>query len=173
MENLDFFFPDLNATSTREILLFDATPFSFLLRKVKKHYVVSFLDEKLQVHHQLIPQRQDSTIHQLYPNLSPREVFEFIRSKSIKWLYPVTQRPNILNAEIRNSQDCDICDCLNVGNKKAHKETHQIIFCQNCEGIIPKPSYGQHRFNCNSVMHQCNQCFFKTKRRTRLGRRLT
>ena len=48
MENLDYFFPNITTHQSREILLEDPIPFAFLIRQVKREYVVTFLDNNLE-----------------------------------------------------------------------------------------------------------------------------
>ena len=50
MEDLDYFFPDISTPRSREVLLGDdPIPFAFIVRKVEREYVVTYLDNKLDV----------------------------------------------------------------------------------------------------------------------------
>ena len=92
MENLDYFFDDITTNQSREILLEDPTPFSFLIRKVKREYVVTFLDNNLEFRDEKIPTRTDSLLRQHHHELqSPQDIFQYIRSNSCKWLHPVSR----------------------------------------------------------------------------------
>ena len=44
MNNHDFFFEGLGPSKTKEILLQENVPFSFIVRKIGREHVVSFLD---------------------------------------------------------------------------------------------------------------------------------
>ena len=47
MESLDFFFADITTPGSRNVLLADPKPFSFLVRKVKNEVVVLWLNQDL------------------------------------------------------------------------------------------------------------------------------
>ena len=101
MENLDYFFDDITTNQSREILLEDPTPFSFLIRKVKREYVVTFIDNNLEFRDEKIPTRTDSLLRQHHHELqSPQDIFQYIRSTSCKWLHPVSRHPVLIALKI-------------------------------------------------------------------------
>ena len=76
MENLDYFFPDITTHQSREILLEEPIPFAFLIRQVKREYVVTvtFLDNNLEFRDEKIPTRTDSFLRQHHHELqSPQD----------------------------------------------------------------------------------------------------
>ena len=73
LENLDYFFPDISTPQSREILLLDAIPFSILVRKVRRDYVVSYLGNKCQVRDERLPTRLDTTLRLHRPHLNTQE----------------------------------------------------------------------------------------------------
>ena len=92
MNNHDFFFEGLSPSKTKEILLQENVPFSFLVRKIGREHVVSFLDDHFNVKHQILPKRHDSSLFRHHPQLQnqgPLGVFNFLRNISTDWLHPV------------------------------------------------------------------------------------
>ena len=95
MEHLDHFFPDITTHQSREILLEDPIPFAFLIRQVKREYVVTFLDNNLEFRDEKIPTRTDSFLRQHHHELqSPQDT-----SSSTLGVLPVngfTQCPGLI-----------------------------------------------------------------------------
>ena len=55
MESLDFFYGDIGPAKTKEIFQLEAVPYSFLVRRVKKETVISYLDAESSIQHQILP----------------------------------------------------------------------------------------------------------------------
>ena len=165
MNSLDFFFEGLGPSKTKEILELEDVPFSFLVRKIGKENVVSFLDVKSNVQHQILPVRHDSSLFRHHPHLQhqgPLGVFNFLRSISTDWLHPVIMTDEMRN-QINDSSEswisdiCRICGCVNPS--KNHSDSHRIVFCQPCNKVVPKNVKGNHKclsqptFQCPSCPH--------------------
>lgn len=157
MNSLDFFFEGLSPSKTKEILELEDVPFSFLVRKIGKENVVSFLDVKSNVQHQILPVRHDSSLFRHHPHLQhqgPLGVFNFLRSISTDWLHPVIMTDEMRN-QINDSSEswisdiCRICGCVNPS--KNHSDSHRIVFCQPCNKVVPKNVKGNHK----CLSHSC------------------
>ena len=164
MNALDFFFEGLGHSKTKEILEQENVPFSFLARKIGREHVVSFLDDHNNVQHQILPVRRDSSLFRHQPQLQhqgPLGVFNFLRSISTDWLYPVV-KTNEMRIQIQNdaseswiSDICRICGCVNP--TKNHADSHRIVFCQPCNKVVPKGAKGNHKCQSPSPF-QCPSC---------------
>ena len=142
MESLDFFYGDIGPAKTKEIFQLEAVPYSFLVRRVKKETVISYLDAESSIQHQILPVRRDSSLFRHQPTLrGPLEVFNFLRSISSDWLHPIMKTDQIRN-QINDSSEswisdmCQICGLVNP--PKNHADSHRIVFCQPCNRIVAK-----------------------------------
>ena len=163
MNNHDFFFEGLGPSKTKEILLQENVPFSFLVRKIGREHVVSFLDDHFNVKHQILPVRHDSSLFRHHPQLQhqgPLEVFNFLRNISTDWLHPVLKTDEMRN-QINDSSEswiadiCRICGCVNP--TKNHADSHRVVFCQPCNRIVPKGAKGNHKCQSQPAF-QCPSC---------------
>ncbi len=81
MENIG----DIGPAITKEIFQLEAVPYSFLVRKIRKETVISYLDAESSVQHQILPVRRDSSLFKYQPQLrGPLEVFNFLRRGQCK-----------------------------------------------------------------------------------------
>ena len=169
MENLDCFFPDISTPLSREVLLGDdPIPYAFLVRKVEREYVVSYLDNKLDVIDEKIPTRQDSTLRTHHPELqSPLDVFEYIRSTSTKWLHPVPRANHDVGDQVYSPSEncCKICGLLSP--KKSHDEHHRLVYCVNCDQVIPRMARKSHK--CRENLFKCDFCDHSSLTQQRLS----
>ena len=160
MENLDYFFPDITTHQSREILLEEPIPFAFLIRQVKREYVVTFLVNNLEFRDEKLPTRTDSFLRQHHHELqSPQDIFQYIGSTSCKWLHPVSRANRAYgNINIPISDNC--CDiCVLPNPKRSHDDHHRLMYCVKCDLVIPKINRKSHKcsgekiFKCDSSYH--------------------
>ena len=137
-------------------------PFSFLVRKIGREHVVSFLDDHSNVQHQILPVRHDSSLFRHHPQLQhqgPLGVFNFLRNISTYWLHPVIKTDE-MKIRINDSSEslianiCRICGCVNPA--KNHADRHRVVFCQPCNRMVPKSAKSNHK--CPSNNFQCPSC---------------
>ena len=160
MENLDFFFPDISTQGSRNVLLADPKPFSFLVRKVNKEYVVSFVDPHLNVHDVLLPQpRRDCPLLVSNPHLTGSlEIFEYVRNISRDWLHPVTRGQHDVTGDknIHLSQNCcQICGITDPS--KSHRDKHRLWYCATCDTCLPRNSRNHHKCG-DKTLFKCDFC---------------
>ena len=175
MNNLPCFYDDLSPAKTKEILLLEAVPFSFLIRRVGRENVVSFLDARSSVQHQILPVRHDSSLFRHQPQLQhqgPLEVFNFLRSISTEWLHPVTMTDDMRNHIDDSSWISDICRICGVVNPtKNHADSHSIVYCHLCNGIVAKNSRGIHKCHPTSTFH-CPSCTYSASTKHKLSKHI-
>ena len=158
MENLDFFFADISTQGSRNVLLADPKPYSFLLRKVNKEFVVTFVDSHLNVHDELLPLRRDCPLLLSNPHLhGPLEIFEYIRNISRDWLHPVTRgQHDVTGGDVNVSGNC--CPiCGNLNPSKSHRDKHRIWYCATCDMCLPKNSRHLHKCR-DKTLYKCDFC---------------
>ena len=160
MESLDFFFADITTPGSRNVLLADPKPFSFLVRKVKKEYIVSHLNADLIIVDEILPMRKDSPLHLKNPHLqSPLEVFNYMRNISSDWLHPVTRDSEIDVTGGENvilpENACQICGLLDPS--KSHCDKHRIWYCAKCDKCVPKNLRNRHKCG-GKTNFKCDYC---------------
>ena len=176
METLDYFYEDLGPAKTKEIFQLEAVPFSFIIRRVGKENVVSYLDATASIQHQILPVRHDSSLFKFQRQLQhqgPLEVFNFLRSVSKDWLHPITLTDDMRNqisvtSESWISDSCRICGLVNPS--KNHVNSHRIAFCQPCNRIVVKGSKTSHK--CPTSTLQCPSCSYSTSTKQNLSKHI-
>ena len=150
-------------------------PGTYLVRYFGNKYIISYLDEILDIKHITVTTKKDSHLWKCNPHITDiKTAVEFLLSldsKRFAHLVPcqnfdIKQNP----AGIRgDSSQCNICDYKFKDDKdrSLHPRKHMVGFCDECLSIIPKASFTSHLLSCAKEkmkkVHRCDKCSFFTK----------
>ena len=147
----------------------------YLVRKCNGDDVVSYITNKGNIAHVIVPQRQNSTLLTQNINLNTlQERVSCVAEKfGINLLYPVTNEDQEGNITIEDNEDvpgsakkCHICE--EPVEQQYHVQNHRIKSCDICFEIVSSNAFDNHRKSHNLPTYHCQQCEYKAKYRTHL-----
>ena len=147
----------------------------YLVRKCNGDDVVSYITNKGDIAHVIVPQRQNSTLLTQNKNLNTlQDRVSCVAEKfGINLLYPVTNEDQEGNITIEDNEDvpgsakkCHICE--EPVEQQYHVQNHRIKSCDICFEIVSSNAFDNHRKSHNLPRYHCQQCEYKAKYRTHL-----
>ena len=154
---------------------------SFLVRKVGKFYILSFLGKfqgKICIKHLKVPTSRHHTLLKENPGLKTEyDVIKFILSIDCKYkyfLHPVDRPKNIQPTDLKNikitkketieplkSLKCILCENIAKSRNDAiyHDITHKLSFCERCKGFVLLSNQLHHKRKCDpNFILKCELC---------------
>ena len=147
----------------------------YLVRKCNGDNVVSYITNKGDIAHVIVPQRQNSTFLTRNQNLNTlQDRVSCIAEKfGINLLYPVINEDPEGNITIDDNENvqgsvrkCHICE--ETAEQQQHIQNHRIMSCDICLEIVSSNKFDNHRKSHDPPKYHCQQCEYTAKYRQHL-----
>ena len=128
---------------------------SYLVRYAGGDYILTYLQEGLNIKHIKLSNALDTNLRKCHPGLDTmRKTVSFLTGLKMHFLYevPCTEfgEPEENSSYRRDGLTCHICD--KVFREKAelclHVRCHKVAFCEYCSDIVPTSNFASHRQRC-------------------------